>query len=307
MQEQALLAHIARSTPPHPIVQVGPGDDCAVVASAPHASILVTTDQVIEGRHFRKGEDLALVARKAVCRSLSDIAAMAGTPRWAVATGALPAGMLQADAQRLTDALHATGNDFNCPIVGGDIATLPPEGPLVLTVTIAGTPHPTRGPVLRSGARPSDRVYVTGALGGSLPSRRHLTFTPRLTEAHWLATLLGRDLTAMMDLSDGLGIDAARLATASDVTVVIDAGSLPRHEHVATWQAAMSDGEDYELLFTASQTAPVPERCPLTGTPVTLVGMVVARTTNPPSPRCAVKDPSGQLVDASTMGWEHSS
>lgn len=306
MREQALLAHIAKTTPIHPLVTVGPGDDCAVVAPFTDAPTLVTTDQVIEGRHFRTGEDLTLVARKAVCRSLSDIAAMAGTPRWAVATGALPKSMTQVDAQRLTDALHATANAFNCPIVGGDIATT--DGPMVLTVTIAGTPHPTRGPVLRSGARPGDRVYVTGALGGSLPSRRHLTFTPRLNEAYWLATLLRSDLTSMMDLSDGLGLDAARLATASDVTVVISAASLPRHEHVATWQAAMSDGEDYELLFTASQAAPVPDRCPLTGTPITRIGMVVAYVQNPPSPRCAVKDlAAGALIDASTMGWEHAS
>lgn len=304
MREEALLAHLARSTPSHPLVLTGPGDDCAVVAST-GTPLLVTTDQVIEGRHFRTGEDLGLIARKAVCRSLSDIAAMAGTPRWAVATGALPKGMPQADAQRLTDAIHAAANSFHCPVVGGDIAAT--DGPLLLTVTVAGTPHASRGPVLRSGARPGDAVYVTGALGGSLPSRRHLTFTPRLIEAAWLATLLGSDLHAMMDISDGLGRDAARIAAASGVTVVIQASAIPRHEHVATWQAAMSDGEDYELVFTASQHAPVPPRCPITGTPITRVGMVVARVDNPPSPLCAVKEPSGTLTDASSMGWEHAS
>lgn len=305
VHEQALLEHISKTTPAHPLVLVGPGDDCAVVAPC-KAPLLVTTDQVIEGRHFSTGEDLALVARKAVCRSLSDIAAMGGTPCWAVATGALPPAMSQLDAQRLTDALHATANAFDCPIVGGDIAATTPGGPLVLTVTVGGTPHATRGPVLRTGARPGDRLYVSGALGGSLPSRRHLTFTPRLAESQWLATVLGNDLHAMMDLSDGLGIDASRLATASGVSVVIDGKSLPRHEHVATWQAAMGDGEDYELLFTASQDASVPPRCPITGTEITLVGMVVA-TVEHPIPRCAVRDLAGTLLDASTLGWEHRS
>lgn len=305
MREQALLAHIAAKTAPHPIVLVGPGDDCAVVAPSGDGRLLVTTDQVIAGRHFREGEDLTLVARKAVCRSLSDIAAMAGTPRWAVATGALPTGMSHSDAQTLTDALHAVAGAFNCPIVGGDIATT--DGPLVVTVTIVGTPHPVRGPVLRSGARPGDAVYVTGALGGSLPSRRHLTFTPRMTEAQWLATLLGRDLHALMDVSDGLGTDAARLATASNVALVVEAASLPRHEHVATWQAAMSDGEDYELLFAASQAAPVPGSCPITGIPITRIGTAVARTQDFANLLCAVKTPTGELIDASAMGWEHAS
>lgn len=305
MREQALLAHIAAKTAPHPLVMVGPGDDCAVVASVQDQRLLVTTDQVIAGRHFREGEDLALVARKAVCRSLSDIAAMAGTPRWAVATGALPAGMSHSDAQTLTDALHAAAGAFNCPIVGGDIAAT--DGPLVVTVTIAGTPHTTRGPVLRSGAKPGDRVYVTGALGGSLPSRRHLTFTPRLAEAHWLATVLGGDLHAMMDLSDGLGFDGARLAAASGVTIAIDAASLPRHEHVASWQAAMGDGEDYELLFTAAAGAPVPPRCPVTGTPITLVGTVADQGAGAGATRCTVTDSAGKAHDAATLGWEHRS
>jgi thiamine-monophosphate kinase len=303
MREQALLAHIAATTPSHPVALVGPGDDCAVVASSSDTQLLVTTDQVIEGRHFRKGEDIALVARKAVCRSLSDIAAMAGSARWAVATGALPTGMSQSDAQILTDALHATASAFGCPVVGGDIAAT--DGPMVLTVTVAGLPHPTRGPVLRSTALAGDTVYVTGALGGSLPSRRHLTFTPRLIEAHWLATLLGPSLHAMMDISDGLGIDAARLARASHASITLDAALFPRHQHVATWQAAAGDGEDYELLFTASAGTPVPLRCPQTGTPITAVGRIT-----PPSasgPACAIIDPDGKHHDAGGFGWEHRS
>jgi len=300
MREQALLAHIAATTRPHPAALVGPGDDCAVVAIE-GSSLLVTTDQVVEGEHYRSGEDLELVARKAVCRSLSDIAAMAGVPRWAVATGALPRGMSQGEAQRLTDALHRAGEAFNCPVVGGDVSAT--DGPLVLTVTVAGSPHRTRGPVLRSGARPGDAVYVTGALGGSLPSRRHLMFTPRLVEADWLATQLGAHLHAMMDVSDGLGIDAARLAGASHAAAVIEAERLPRHQHVATWRAAAGDGEDYELLFTVDERSPVPAVCPATGTPVTMIGRIVAAA--PGEPRCGFRDGHGVLHDGASLGWEH--
>ncbi|MBY0396747.1 MAG: thiamine-phosphate kinase [Thermoleophilia bacterium] len=309
MREQALLEHIERATPRHPLVAVGPGDDCAVLMR-PEGALLITTDQVIAGRHFAEGEDLTLVARKAVARSLSDIAAMAGRPLWAVATGALPAGMAQDDAQDLTDALHQAAAGFGIPIVGGDLATT--AGPMVLTVTVGGEPHPVRGPVLRSGAAPGDTVYVTGALGGSLASGRHLTFTPRVTEGAWLATVLGPWLHAMMDLSDGLGLDAARMARASGVAIEIEAERLPRHAGVTSWQGAAGDGEDYELLFTAPAGAPVPARCRLTGTPVTAVGRVLASGEGGvgdarAATSCAIIDGAGARHGGAALGWEHRS
>ena len=223
MRENELLNLIAHRslemTRKFPAVEVGPGDDAAVVQIGGE-SLLLTVDQLVEGRHFRAGTPIDLVARKAVARSVSDIAAMGGTPTFGLATGLLPEGFR--DAAALTDRLHAWAESWGFPLVGGDIATHPPEArePLiVLTTTVLGRPHAARGPVLRSGARPGDSVYVTGVLGGSYDKAtglgRHLTFEPRVREAIFLCDSLGGRLTAMMDISDGLGIDAARLARQS--------------------------------------------------------------------------------------------
>lgn len=296
--ESELLAHIyARSRGLPPPIALGPGDDCALLRLAPgrsgSADLLVTVDQLVEGRHY----DLAttpvdLIARKLVARGVSDIAAMAGCPASAVATGALRDGF--ADANALFDALARWAAAWGCPVAGGDIASV--AGPTVLTMTVFGEPHPERGPVLRSGARPGDGVYVTGALGGSFASGRHLTFEPRLREANWLASTLGPSLHAMMDISDGLGRDAGRLAAASSVRIELDASAIPRHPGVRDWRAAASEGEDYELLFAAQ--GDVPDRCPETGVPITRVGAVGEGA------GCLVRD-GGALVDVSALGWDH--
>lgn len=342
MHENTLLAFIAeqvKQLPPG--VLVGPGDDCAVL-EASAAVMLLTTDQLIELRHFvlagtgpigptggtassgkarsaRAGQlTLEQIARKAVARSVSDIAAMGGLPRWSLGTGALPRGMSDDHARTLTAAMHHWARHFGCPMVGGDLATI--DGPMVLTVAVGGVPHARRGPVLRNGARPGDVLYVTGALGGSLASGRHASFEPRIAEAHALCTLLGLALHAMMDLSDGLGLDAHRMAKASGVTIELDSAALPIHADVPPstspsqdrWRAALGDGEDYELLIAIDPTHPVPALCPATNTPLTRVGRVrAAGDSNASGNRkaaragtCTVLTPDGTL-DASTMGWEH--
>jgi thiamine-monophosphate kinase len=233
------------------------------------------------------------VARKSVARSVSDIAAMGGRPAWALATGALRDGFDGGD--ELFDAMARWARHWGCPLIGGDIARV--AGPTVLTVTVMGRAHAKRGPVLRSGAQPGDGVYVTGALGGSLASGRHATFEPRLAEASWLCETLGDRLHAMIDVSDGLGRDAGRLAEASKARLEIDAGALPLHAGVGSWREAVSDGEDYELCFAASGA--VPDRCPAAGVSVTRIGRVVAGS------GCVVVTGNGERIDASTMGWDH--
>lgn len=304
MNEPSLHAALTRLGPWPSHVLVGPGDDCAVLA-APAGPMLATVDHVIAGRHFLPGEDWHLVARKAVARSISDIAAMGGTPSWALATGALPPTMPQAEAERLTLALHHWAKHWSCPIVGGDIAAT--DGPVVITVTAIGIAHPSRGPVLRSTAKPGDIVYVTGRLGGSFTSGRHLTFEPRIIEARWLCDTLGTNLTAMMDLSDGLGLDATRLAKASNVRIQIDAASIPANDDSGgaplSWQHAAGDGEDYELLLTASPSASVPSTCPLTGTPITRIGHVESCPAGT-QPACHILA-GAHSHDASTFGYRH--
>jgi thiamine-monophosphate kinase len=306
-------------------VLVGPGHDCAVISTSDERvgsgrrahSLLMKVDQLIEGRHFTSDTPASLIGRKALARPLSDIAASAGTPVCALVAATLPTGGEEAfsRAQQLVDAMHIAGSLFNCPVVGGDIATRPEiDAPLHLSVTVVGTPHPLRGPVLRSGVKPGDFIYVTGALGGSFrtePDReygfagggKHLTFTPRLLEAQWLADALDRDLRAMMDVSDGLGRDCARLAKASNVLIEIDAEAIPVSPDASGVRAALSDGEDYELLF-ASPRAPMPAGCGPQQTPIRLIGVARARE-HDGVPYCTCRWPDGRVEDVGEAGWDH--
>lgn len=299
MREHELLAHIyARSadlTRRFPRVIAGPGDDCAAVTAG--GTVLLKVDQLVEGRHFRPDAPIDLIARKAVARPVSDLAAAGGAPVAALAAAVLPAGYAQADA--LFDAMARWAERFGCPLVGGDICT---GSTLSLSVSVMGDAHPVRGMVRRSGARPGDHVYVTGRLGGSFDREtglgRHFTFEPRLAEAKWLCDTLGDRLHAMMDVSDGLGRDGARIAAASRVRLRLDAAAIPRSEGIGEWRRAVSDGEDYELLFAADPGVAVPAAYPATGTPVTRIGTVEAGA------GCVAMDAERE-IDISDMGWTH--
>jgi len=275
-------------------VVIGPGDDCAVVTLG--GATLLTVDQLVEGRHYDpRTTTVDQVARKAIARSVSDIAAMAGEPLAALATGALPDSFTRGD--ELFERMAQWARHWGCPLVGGDIAWI--DGPMVLTVTVLGAVDPSRGAVLRSGAKPGDTVFVTGALGGSLESGRHLSFEPRVREARWLADTLGSGLHAMIDLSDGMGRDAGRVAAASGVRIELDATSLPVHARVPGWREALAEGEDYELMFTVPDTIAIARACPRSGVPVTAVGRVTSGS------GCVIRTPEGGLVDASELGWDH--
>ena len=300
LRESDLLSAIASRSAnlgarfPH--VLTGPGDDCAVVRNG-NSDCLLTVDQVIEDRHFKKGTPLDLIARKAIARSISDIAAMAGTPICALATGAFPKHFDQASADELSAALKRWAEHWNCPLVGGDIASLPREtDPLTLTVTVLGSAHAARGPILRSGAQPGDSIYVTGKLGGSFDPAtglgKHLTFEPRLAEARALADALGPNLRAMMDLSDGLGRDASRMADASRARFELQADLIPRN--APDWRRAASEGEDYELLFTASGHVPAT----VANTAVIRIGTVSSGS------GCFIIE-STNSINARDLGWDH--
>ena len=231
-------------------VPVGPGDDMAVVRCG-RERILITVDQVLDGVQFRLSQHgPEAVGRKAMARSLSDVAAMAAAPVAAVVAVALPKGMGQDEAEAIYGGLRAAGDAFCCPLVGGDVASW--DDPLAVTVTIIARPAGVE-PILRSGARPGDAICVTGRFGGAWRSRRHLSFTPRINEAIALAARC--DLHAMIDLSDGLAVDLAHLCEASDVGAAIVAEDVPIHDDARTHgpdaplDAALADGEDYELLF----------------------------------------------------------
>jgi len=300
MRERELLEHIAARSADlperFPHVLVGPGDDCAVIA--PDSSpLLLTTDQLVQGRHFDDDLPVDLIARKVVARSVSDLAAMGGRPRWALATALLPAQWPMAD--ELFDRMAHWARHWAMPLVGGDIATHRPKAdqPIVLTIAAGGTPIGERA-VMRSGARAGDGVWVTGRLGGSLVGGRHARFTPRLEEAH--ALVLAGPPTAMIDLSDGLGVDAARLAAASGVAVQLEADAVPIHPDAAGLEAALADGEDYELLFTWPADSHPPALPG--GTPLARVGRVVPFGGGA---RCALLDAAGSPRDVGGQGFEH--
>ncbi|MCC6676627.1 MAG: thiamine-monophosphate kinase [Phycisphaerales bacterium] len=316
MRESDLLSHIygrsAGLAREFPYILAGPGHDCAVIALPKGDSILLKVDQLVEGTHFRgpagSATPLDLIARKSIARAISDIAAAGGRPVAALAAATLPPECIYADD--LFDAMSKWARHWGCPLVGGDIASWKAEaagaqrleGGLVLSVSVIGLPHEHRGPVLRSGARAGDSLYVTGALGGSLDPAtglgRHLTFEPRLQEARWLCDTFGDQLRAMMDVSDGLGRDAGRLAKASGVRIEIEAAAIPRHAEAPDWRRAASDGEDHELLFALGPGAAPPASCPATGTPIIRIGMLIAGS------GCFIRDGS-TLIDASGLGWDH--
>lgn len=315
MRESELLAHIygrsqrlAGAASGGAKIVVGPGDDCAVVESPGGEPLLLKVDQVVGGRHFGADAPVDAIARKAIARAVSDIAAMGGALMVSLCGAVLPHGYGQADA--LFDAMHEWAGAFGCPLVGGDISMLAEgqAGPLVLGVTIVGRPHALRGPVLRSTARVGDEVYVTGQLGNSRASGRHMTFEPRLREAAWLCDALGANLHAMMDVSDGLGRDAGRMGEASGVVLELRADALPMHADCPDWRRAAGEGEDYELLFCVDAGAggKLPATGPPQGPPTrfTRIGRVVAPGAKEQAGSVIVA-PDGQRVPAGEMGWEH--
>lgn len=304
MREFELLEHVlATGVTGFPQVIIGPGDDMAMVEVG-GARLLAAVDQVVAGRHVRlESTPIELVGRKAVTRSLSDIAAMAARPIATLATAALPPDFGQDHATALFDAMRKTAELFKCPLIGGDIAFHERPGqPLVCSVAVLAEPT-AAGPVVRSGAKVGDTVYVTGALGGSVDAAgggRHLTFEPRIAEAIQLAELLSGRLHALIDLSDGLGRDASHIAAESGVRIEIDAASVPCQPD-CDWKRAMSDGEDYELCFAAEGA--VPDH--LGELPVTAVGRVVSGAEDHRPHVLVYHD--GQSIPGDELGWQHAS
>ena len=259
------------------------GDDCAIVQPpGPDEEWLLTTDQIVEGCHFnRDRHPPAALGGKALARSLSDIAAMGGRPLKFLQTVCLPDWVLGSwhDAfQRGLRAMADTAGASQLALMGGDVAR---GNRFHATVTVIGCVE--RGTALRrSTARPGDRVYVSGTLGGSIlglrlvtgdadldwnhPAvRRHCEPSPRLALGRRLRSL---PASAAMDLSDGLAIDSDRLARASGVAITLEAESLPLFQG-ARLEDALRSGEEYELLFTLPSGADPPA-----GSDVTCIGRV---------------------------------
>jgi len=282
---------------------LGPGDDAALYMSPSGDRVVVSVDQLVEGRHYEPGTDTDLVARKAIARSVSDLAAMGATPSWGLATALLPEGDPGADA--LFDAMARWAVHWGAPLIGGDLASWgAPDSPRVLTTTIGGVMESGHDPVTRSGARSGDLVYLTGQVGGSLESGWHLRFEPRLAHGRW-ASRKGSGASAMIDLSDGLGRDADRVACASGVVMELEAAALPISHRSASWRDACAEGEDYELLICVDPRTDVSA----TGLEPALLGPVgVCRACACDEDAHALLiDPHGERHAARELGWEHGS
>ncbi len=276
MNEFKLIERLTRSLPANPSVVVGAGDDCAVLdLGLPDRLLLFKTDAVVEGIHFEPGTPPEKIGHKALGRCLSDIAAMAGTPTAALVTLALPQPFDSDRVESLYAGLSALARKHGVAIVGGETTTNPER--TLISIALLG--HVPRGKaVLRSGAEANDAIFVTGELGGSAAGK-HLEFEPRLAEARWLA--LHFSIHSMIDLSDGLAGDLRHILKASRVGAELLAGSIPisRAAKEASRRgargsadspavqagggrspllAALTDGEDFELLFTVASRDAVP-------------------------------------------------
>lgn len=224
-----------------PRAPFGIGDDCAVLPASRHRQ-LITVDPVIFGRHFDASIPPRAVGEKLLKRNLSDLAAMGGRPTAAVLALTLDARTSLLWLEQFYRGLAACARRYRVPIVGGDIAQA--DGTVAASLTLLGEATASRV-VTRTGARRGDWIYVTGELGASLPSRHHVTFTPRLAEGAWLARQSA--VHAMMDVSDGLAKDL-RALTPRGTAPVLSPTVLPLRAG-ADLRAALTDGEDYELVF----------------------------------------------------------
>jgi thiamine-monophosphate kinase len=263
--EFELIAALTARLPTNDFVVCGAGDDCAVLElGSPGTQTLLKTDAVVEGIHFLPETEPARVGHKALARALSDVAAMGGTPTAALVSLGLPRQFDPQRIQELYRGLNRLAARHQVAVVGGETTTNPER--LWISVTVLGT-VPRGQALLRSGAKVGDALFVTGELGGSLLGK-HLDFEPRLDEGRWLAES-GR-VHALMDVSDGLAGDLGHLLAASGgLGADLWAAALPispaakeqaRQSDLSkpARVAALSDGEDFELVFAVPPGQAVP-------------------------------------------------
>ena len=299
-----------RSGPPRWPVVLGIGDDMGAVEvggdkAAGGAGVLITSDMLLDGVHFSTEEhSLEQIGRKAIACSLSDCAAMAVRPVAATVSIAWPCDL---DAERMEDLFEGMwdiARQFDCAIVGGDTTSWPQ--PLAVDVAMIAERYRGHRAVRRTGLRPGDTLYVTGPLGGSRIGQ-HMAFTPRVREAHSIATAMGGRLHGMIDISDGLAIDLHRLCEASGVGAELaeslikrvisdDARRAAEADGKSPLDHALFDGEDFELLLAVAGDAPEPPA--IDDQPLYPIGMATGAG-------ITLKKRDGQAEPLPAKGYDH--
>lgn len=305
-------------------MRLGIGDDCAVLRPPQGSDVLVTTDFTLEGRHFRRDwHSPESAGHRTLARGLSDLAAMGAKPLAAFLSLAVPRPMATTAAgrrwlDRYLDGLLALAALHGCPLAGGDTSEAPTDH-LLADITLLGT-APRGRELRRSGARPGDLLYVTGALGGaaaeldllSQGKRRsgpgeHPQLFPAPRLAVGQALLKRRLATACMDLSDGISTDLAHLCKASGVGAVVSTSALPLHPLAAQTglaaglKLALHGGEDYELLFTARPAVKMPRK--IAGVAITKIGRITGQAEDGAS--ILLEQADGKIQPLNAGGWEH--
>ena len=258
LNETELIQRLTQDLPADSSVLTGPGDDCAVLDWS-GSKLLFKTDAIVEGIHFERDTPPEAIGRKALARALSDIAAMAGTPTHALITLGFHAEMEPSLIEAVYQGLRDCAREHHVNIVGGETTSL---SQLTLSISLIGK---ASKPILRTGSAVGDAIFVSGELGGSLAGH-HLNFDPRLKEARWLSD---QDIVhAMIDLSDGLATDlrhllsdqtgAELLTRALPIRRAAKERARDNPSGKTALLAALTDGEDYELLFTVSSKDAVP-------------------------------------------------
>lgn len=291
----------------------GIGDDCAILRVAAGRDLLVTTDFSLEGVHFRRDWHPAeTVGHRCLARGLSDIAAMGGEPTAAFLSLALPPKLPQKWVDQFLRGLLRLAAQFKITLVGGDTSTSP--NAVLADIVVIGSVSKGKA-VLRSGARPRDRIYVTGILGGAAAALRLLVSGKKVVPAechkHFMPmprievgrVLRARNIAAaMIDISDGLSTDLSHICEESGVGAVVWEEKLPRATSPDSMEpveveAALHGGDDYELLFTARPKTRVPRS--IGAVPIRCIGEVTGE-------RTVVLVRSGRgRVKLEPRGWEH--
>ena len=242
--EFGLIKKLAKDIKNDKTVIAGVGDDAAVLEFDKKKHFLMTCDMLVEGVHFLRKARPEEIGWKAVCCSVSDIAAMGGEPKWLVVSIGLPKNISLKYIESIYRGIRKAASKYKVNITGGDTVS---SAKLVINVTMIGSVK-KKNLLLRSGAKLGDAIFVTGVLGNAVKSGKHFKFTPRLQEAQVLVNNF--KIHSMMDISDGLSGDLGHIMEMSKAGVIIYEKYLPLAKG-ASLKAALSEGEDFELLFTA--------------------------------------------------------